>query len=184
MGKFLFYTGGILLFIFGLLFLDKLILGWMEAIEVPQIVTLMKVISFIGKGYSLFIITTLLYFLAKKRRALYTNAGIFAIVTVIVYLLKLIVNRGRPDSILITETDASFPSGHATYMFGALPLLDLEFVRDSWIFVTFAVLDLFSRLYLRAHYFSDVVFGILLGYTIALVAMHIERTIITTKIQM
>lgn len=89
--------------------------------------------------------------------------------------LKLVFQRPRP---LVPEPLAhlitySFPSGHAaasTLFYGTLCLLVLQRVRSpAWRAaavtgaVAMIVLVTFSRVYLGAHYLSDVVAGIAVG---------------------
>jgi undecaprenyl-diphosphatase len=87
-------------------------------------------------------------------------------------LLKMIVARPRPQLALLTETDYSFPSGHATIatiLFLSLIILFASKIKDSLrtLFIAANVLGIllvsFSRLYLGVHWLSDVLAGILLG---------------------
>ncbi|MCK9908001.1 LssY C-terminal domain-containing protein [Microbacteriaceae bacterium K1510] len=82
-------------------------------------------------------------------------------------ITKLAIHRPRPSDLAYTGASAfSFPSGHATVnavLYGFLAFLvtrQLRCARRLPIFVAvlcFATLIVFSRLYLGAHWFSDVV---------------------------
>jgi undecaprenyl-diphosphatase len=89
-------------------------------------------------------------------------------------VLKATFERGRPefpDPILV-ETNWSFPSGHAMgamVMYGMvtyLIILRFKQTASKAIVMSMVILVLFigfSRLYLGAHYFSDVMAGYIVG---------------------
>jgi undecaprenyl-diphosphatase len=89
-------------------------------------------------------------------------------------LIKILVRRPRPPVHALAHASGfSFPSGHATVavaFYGALALLAARAVRSWRLKVAFwaAVLVLvaligFARMYLRVHYFTDVLGGVALG---------------------
>lgn len=91
--------------------------------------------------------------------------------------LKEIFDRPRPEMILrdqaARETDESFPSGHTmgvTLLFGLIGYAGWQYLgRRPWRWLLVAACLLlvllvgFSRMYLRAHYFSDVLGAFLAG---------------------
>lgn len=93
--------------------------------------------------------------------------------------LKKTINRERPPVDMrdpfVDETNQSFPSGHAmgsTIGIGVLGYtfwLQLERKRRRWFIAAALALVVFgvgmSRVYLRAHWFSDVMAGFLIGTT-------------------
>jgi len=151
----------------------------------------MKVVSQLGGeqvGAALVLVAALLFFWVKNRRSdslMLVGAGLL----IQVYqVLKLIVERPRPSSDLVSvfqrEQTSSFPSGHATFamaFFGALFYFSSIYISSPILKraaqVTMVVLILLigiSRVYLGAHWPSDVLGGYLLGGLIlaALVLLH------------
>ncbi len=89
-------------------------------------------------------------------------------------ILKLAVARPRPYTFLGIEplypasTDMSFPSGHAAATAaGAVMFWKFE-KRASVLLMAYSAFVCVTRVYLYAHYFSDVVFGVVLGTATAM----------------
>ena len=88
---------------------------------------------------------------------------------------KVFFHRGRPPEGLVETVGFSFPSGHAvagaaTAVALVLALLPAGRKRRRWESArsAFAFVMASSRVYLQAHWFSDVVAGVLLGAGVAL----------------
>jgi len=60
-------------------------------------------------------------------------------------------------------------------VFSALPILNKKFNKLKYIWLVFACLVAFSRVYFGVHYMSDVLTGALVGYLIGLSAVWIEE---------
>jgi membrane-associated phospholipid phosphatase len=115
--------------------------------------------------------------LAVRRQFLQFTAFALAVITseILIGTLKAAYDRPRPPGSLIGTSGASFPSGHAiaaavTAVGLVLVILPPGPARWKWETraIAFAFVMALSRVYLRAHWLSDVVAGALLGGALAL----------------
>lgn len=115
--------------------------------------------------------------LAFRRQFVQFTAFALAVLTseILIGTLKAAFGRARPPGSLIGTSGATFPSGHAiaaavTAVGLVVVLLPPGPARWKWEVraVLFAFLMALSRVYLRAHWLSDVVAGGLLGGGLAL----------------
>ena len=153
-----------------LTFLDVIISEWFRIHATPSITAKMVLVSSIAStaavlGLCIFLTAFLLW---KRRRyeilalALVVPGGVL-----LNWALKMAFARARPEWGDVDLIGYSFPSGHAmtaTLVYGLLGVFFVLRVR-SWPWRTAAVAFAFtlvcavgfSRIYLGAHYFSDVV---------------------------
>jgi membrane-associated phospholipid phosphatase len=148
-----------------------------HSILLDQIMTFVSLFGYAKVSVVMVTLTALLFYLFKyKIEALYT---LFTLISgLISSLIKIIVNRPRPTENLVRIIEKakqqSFPSGHAlfyTMFFGFMLYLMLhlntvnKFIRvliGSFSFLMIFLVP-FSRMYLGAHWFTDVTGGIFLG---------------------
>ncbi len=107
-------------------------------------------------------------------------------------ILKNVFTRARPYNyrdltlLIKTPSDYSFPSGHTSVAFAfAFVLLREKFTLGRFKvyipIIILAALVSFSRLYLYVHFPTDVLAGVLVGYTCAVIAYKMRDLIIKNK---
>ena len=159
--------------------LDLLINSFMPKIENNFLTTLSKIIAIIFDTITLIIISIIIsvYLWAKdnKRESLFFVI-MMLLTSLVIFILKNLMQRARPLNSLVFETGFAFPSGHTTaslVFFGVLTHLIL--VKNKSEFFKFLILGIsifivaiisFSRLYLNSHWMTDVLGGLALGFFI------------------
>ena len=126
--------------------------------------------------------------LTNKKR-LTTNVILGLITSTIVNnVVKIIVCRERPDVLkLVEETTYSFPSGHtmaATMLYGILIYYVYNSKLNKYIKILLItllslliILIMISRIYLGAHYVTDVVAGLFLSAFLVIIMVNICKKI-------
>ena len=136
------------------------------------LVALVNLTSINNSIYLVIIITALL--LLNRRY----HQTIFLLISVssaffMEFIIKILVQRPRPDTALINLSDFSFPSGHSTISILLFVFLIYAFKDDiknktlKYIFIIFCIFSFlivgFSRIYINVHWFTDVLAGFTLG---------------------
>ena len=150
---------------------DARVAAWLHAHATPGLTTVMLAISRLGQPAVVIGIALLLAFYFLRQRHWYRLLALALVVPggmLLNVLLQSAFHRQRPQfsDPILTLTSYSFPSGHtmaATVLYGLLAALAVRTIR-TWRWRVFAVLFAglvvlavgFSRLYLGAHYLSDV----------------------------
>ncbi len=170
---------GVLAYFIGLVF-EKQITMFVVGLRFPLLDYLLTWVTHAGSVFVVFIfMSTLFLWEERKREWIPTLWTTFAVTIGLVYLIKILIVKGRPFEVLdiavLTKTNmSSIISGHAAIAFSAVPLLDREFRRLKWFWVCFAFLVAFSRVYVGAHYIGDVILGGVVGFSIGVLFVYIE----------
>lgn len=161
---------------------DTAINNLIVQIENPILTTFSKIISLIFEPIILIIISlAIAIYLFKKNQKIKSLIliGTMAISGIIIKISKEIFARERPLNSLIQETNFAFPSGHATIAVVFVGLIAYLFSKkDSKKQITFAAISLifligFTRIYLRVHWFTDVLAGFVLGSILLFTSLKI-----------
>lgn len=160
-----------------------------QKIQIDFLVQIAKAVSWLLEPINIIIISLIIsLFLLKSSKK---NALIFSLAMLIagflIYALKSIIERIRPENALITESNFSFPSGHALtslvfFSFLAYFFLEKTKSRAKKIIITIStaavvILVGFSRLYLNIHWLSDVLAGFFLGLFLLFFALFIKKSL-------
>ena len=157
---------------------DETVFHAMDDIRDPILTGIAKVLNFLGSGVvtiPLRIVVAAWLVFRRHWRAFAAWMSTWALAELVLAMAKPFFHRGRPPLPLVGTVGYSFPSGHAVA--GAsigvalvLVLLPPGSRRRGWEIgaAGFAFAMALSRVYLNAHWFSDVVAGVLLGTSVAL----------------
>ncbi len=151
--------------------LELSVLQYLAGIRSPLLDIFMEAITFLGEDTLLIVLISVIYFMIQKESAYrlcfvtVCSLGLNGIIKNICKMPRPFatgkVSCIRPE----TATGYSFPSGH-TQNFATWSTALSRILKKRWFTVMMLVLSVaigFSRLYLGAHYPSDVAAGLVLG---------------------
>ena len=154
--------------------------------------SIMNFITFFGKHEFLIPANLLLiayYVFVRKNKWYSIKIPAIAISSLLMMFgLKNLFGRARPDNQLLEAAENfSFPSGHALMavtFYGLLAYIVWHSVRKprlKWTLIVLLILWIIvvgvSRIYLRRHYYSDVMAGFAMGFLWLVVSLKVIRQI-------
>jgi len=151
---------------------DYQILSAVGSVQNPVIDVAMIIITNIATLYiGVPIIVALIYF-SKRRKMLWDLGAALAIGLVLVVLIKMLIARPRPEDISnlgfwVSAELSSFPSDHAATAFLMFGVIGNYLKKYRCWFYLLAVLIGISRIYLGAHYPTDVLAGAFIGIAVS-----------------
>jgi undecaprenyl-diphosphatase len=174
---------------------DRTVIDAVDNLRAAWLTDLAKVVTDLGSTAFTTSVALVAGVVLALRRRWIEVAVLFAamvIVHIAVPVLKEVVDRPRPEGALIETQGSSYPSGHATYsvIYTWLAMTITLRVRPGLTYAsTVIIVGILltaavglSRVYLGAHYFSDVAGGWGLGISafagcaaVALVVTHLGR---------
>ena len=152
--------------------------------------SIFKVFTFFGSTAFIVALSVLLFvvfLILKKKTHAYLTASVIIISTILNNVIKVIIMRSRPEALevlkLVIETSYSFPSGHtmaSVTIYGILLYLvnktDLKKGLKNTLKVILFTLPIFigiSRIYLGAHFATDVIGAYLVSSILLLVTTYL-----------
>ena len=180
--------GLIVFLIFTSLYFDSAIVQNVAKIRGDLLTEILMGITFMSSDLIIFFFLTSLFLWREHKRrwilGLWFTLGLSVVVS---FLLKFSVQRQRPfqlglvSAVPILEKASheiwnfSFPSFQAMLVFCAVPILSKEFPKFKYVWISFACLVAFSRVYFGLHFLSDIIAGGLIGYLLGLGIVQAEQ---------
>ena len=145
-------------------------------------------LTFISSSVIIFFFLTSLFLWKEHKRKwilpLWFTLGVSAFIS---FVLKIVIQRQRPFQLGIVSVlpilekashltwNFAFPSFHAMLVFCSIPILSKQFPKFKYVWVLFASLVAFSRVYFGLHFLSDIVVGGFIGYIIGIIIVKLEK---------
>ncbi len=172
--------------------LDESLAFALQTLRNPVLDILARIFTFLGEEGILFGIAAIPLCITKR----YRRYGIMMLIALAVssvlgfFVLKPLIARPRPcvlfPEIPLATPSApggfSFPSGHTLMAFTGAASLWLANWRFGVPAAVFACLVAFSRLYLFAHFLTDIIAGIAFGIAVSML-VYLAYTLIAFRLE-
>ena len=170
--------------------IDNQAVWFIQSFENPLVTLFFQGITLLGNPATWFILGILLYWTGREKASFqFLTVALFAMLAAGV--LKIIFDRPRPSSeefkLIFKDfhSQYSFPSGHATTIAAYFVFLKNKLTQNNRIiFGVLVLLVMISRLYVGAHFLTDVLAGLLLGVFIGWFAKFFFRELKTYHVRL
>lgn len=149
---------------------DNFLLSFIDSIKFPALNSFFSVFLAIQKEpyFEIWLICFMLALTIKKEKKKFLNFLIaFFLSALTTLILKNIIARPRP-----LEGVNSFPSGHSALLFTTFPFIKQKTIKGIWY--VFVFLLVFTRVYFKIHFFSDIAGAFIIAYSFGLIAEKIK----------
>lgn len=166
---------------------SNILLYVQENIRTDTMTSFFKFFTKLGNGGILWIILTVMLICFKRTRKIGLILSISLLLSTLItnVMLKNLIARTRPfytipdlQALIPYPKDYSFPSGHTTSSFASCTTLFIMLKKKySFLFLIFATLMGFSRIYVGVHYPTDVFVGVIVGVMSSIVSFYIVKSL-------
>ena len=162
--------------------IDDRMIAKIQQYRTDRLDKIMILITKSGNGGMIWLFVALYLYIVKKmhHQAMVLICVIAAVAFIANFIIKGLFTKDRPcdlddtvDLLIRRPLGSSLPSGHSASYFACVVVI---FYMNPWwgaAALTWASLIAFSRIYLYVHFPSDVLFGIISGTIIGLIAMPV-----------
>lgn len=171
--------------------LDTTLLNWVVELRVPWLTALFHTVTLFGSLPAIAVLTAVVSLIALlDGRRWDATAGVLTMVTAWLLMagLKVLAGRDRPppELSLIEISTYSLPSGHAMLSAALAVVAGAIAARTRWMWVLLALGSFaigVSRIYLGAHWTTDVLAGWVIGTVWGLACMTLAHALQPTQFQ-
>lgn len=165
--------------------IDETVLNWLVDNTQYLMVYIFEFITLLASWQMIILISIIMIIVERDKIQILLIPGITGISAIMNETIKTLIMRPRPNVMALTYANGySMPSGHslsAVVFYGLIIILVVSKIKDvryrrlaQILICTLVVLIGLSRMYLRVHYFSDVVAGFSLGLIIISIVYNVK----------
>lgn len=163
---------------------------FLQSMQNPIFTAISQVLATLADNGLIYIIIALIMILIKKYRSkgtfLFLNLASCAAIGMV---LKKIIGRQRPcfahpNQVVCFNPENEFtsmPSGHMIMTTAFVLVMIKYFPKYTWLWITLLIVMGISRMYLGAHYISDLLVAMLIAFAVFIILNIIWKKIISKK---